>query len=58
MAELSQDAIDILKRMTLEAESLIDCIERDPGTNMRWMGSEYESLKEGIEEAREVLWGE
>ncbi len=53
---ISNDFIDLMKRMVLETESLIDCIERDPDSNLMWMGDEKALLELSIKEVKKILW--
>jgi len=52
---INADFIDTMKRMILESESILDCIERDPGANLMWMGNEFEMLQSAIKETKEEL---
>ena len=46
---------DVMKRMVLEAENLLERLEEDTDCNLRWI-DEKDSLVETMEEAREILW--
>lgn len=46
---------DVMKRMVLESENLLERLEEDTDCNIRWI-AEKDSLIETLEEAREELW--
>jgi hypothetical protein len=54
MSEISE-LISTMKRVVLETENLIERLEEDTDSNLRWM-DEKDSLIESLDEAREILW--
>lgn len=46
-----------MKRMVLEVENLIERLEEDEDSNLRWE-DEKDTLLETMEEVREILWPE
>lgn len=55
MPEISKDALDTFKRLTLEAENLLERVEEDEHSKIAWI-CEKESLEETIQEARDIFW--
>lgn len=47
--------IGAMKRVVLEAENLLDRLEEDTDSNLRWI-DEKTSLEENLREARAMLW--
>lgn len=47
--------VDAMKRVVLESENLLDRLEEDTDSNLRWI-DEKNSLEENIREARALLW--
>ena len=47
--------LDTMKRVVLEAENLIERLEEDKDSNLRWI-VEKDSLLESLQEARDLLW--
>jgi len=52
----SDEFVNVMKRLVLESENLIERLEEDTDSDLRW-GDEKISLVETINEAREALWG-
>lgn len=52
----SDEFVNVMKRLVLESENLIERLEEDTDSDLRW-GDEKISLVETINEAKEVLWG-
>jgi hypothetical protein len=47
--------VGTMKRVVLEAENLLERLEEDTDSNLRWI-DEKDSLVETIAEARRLLW--
>ena len=47
--------MDVFARLLLEAENLLERLDKDPLSKRRWI-AEFQELASTIEEARDIIW--
>lgn len=47
--------MDVFARLLLEAENLLERLDKDPLSKRRWI-AEFKELESTIEEARSIIW--